>query len=85
MGSWWVVGRAAELREHSPVSPVSVLQYKYHHQPGPLSLVQECRGLALIGRELHSVATLALLCHKESIAIEGLFCLLLAGSLWHKG
>ena len=34
-------------------------------QPGPLSLVEECRGLALIGRELHVVATPALLCHKE--------------------
>ena len=34
-------------------------------QRGPLSLVEECRGLALIGRELHSVATPALLCHKE--------------------
>ena len=26
-----------------------------HNQPGPLSLVKECRGLALIGRELQSV------------------------------
>ena len=34
-------------------------------QPGPLSLVEECRGSALIGREVHSVATPALLCHKE--------------------
>ena len=34
-------------------------------QSGPLSLVEECRGSALIGRELHSVATPALLCHKE--------------------
>ena len=34
-------------------------------QPGPLSLVEECRGSALIGRELHSVARPALLCHKE--------------------
>ena len=30
-----------------------------------LSLVEECRGLALIGRELHSDAPPALLCHKE--------------------
>ena len=30
-----------------------------------LSLVEECRGLALIGRELHTDATPALLCHKE--------------------
>ena len=35
-------------------------------QPGPLSLVEECRGLALVGRELHSVA---LLCHKEPALI----------------
>ena len=35
------------------------------HQPGPLSLVQESPGLALIGRELRSVATPALSCHKE--------------------
>ena len=34
-------------------------------QPGPLSLVEECRGLALIGREVHGVATEGLLCHKE--------------------
>ena len=34
-------------------------------QCSPLSLVEESRGLALIGRELHSVATPALLCHKE--------------------
>ena len=26
---------------------------------------KECRGLTLIGRELHSVAMLALICHKE--------------------
>ena len=30
------------------------------NQPGPFSLVKECRGLALIGRELHGVATPAL-------------------------
>ena len=47
------------------------------------------RGLALIGRELHSVAMPALLCHKEPARriqspILGAFCLLLAGSLWHK-
>ena len=34
-------------------------------QCSTLSLVEECRGLALIGRELQSVATPALLCHKE--------------------
>ena len=34
-------------------------------QPGPLSLVDECRGSALIGQEDHSVATPALLCHKD--------------------
>ena len=39
--------------------------YKKLKQPGPLSLVEECRGSALIGRELHSVALPALLCHKE--------------------
>ena len=31
-------------------------------QSGALSLVEECRGSALIGLEVHSVA---LLCHKE--------------------
>ena len=41
-------------------------------QPGPLSLVQECRGLALIGRELHSVAMPALLCHKEPALLGAL-------------
>ena len=56
-------------------------------QPGPLSLVEECRGLALIGREDHSDATPALLCHKEparriqSPRHWGVFYLLLAGSL----
>ena len=34
-------------------------------QCSPLSLVVECRGLTLIGREVHSVATPALFCHKE--------------------
>ena len=34
-------------------------------QCSPLSLVEEYRGLALIGREVHSVAPPALLCHKE--------------------
>ena len=34
-------------------------------QYSPLSLVQECRGSALIGREDHSDAPPALLCHKE--------------------
>ena len=40
--------------------PTSVL-----NQPGPLSLVEECRGSSLIGREDHSDAPPALLCHKE--------------------
>ena len=34
-------------------------------QCSPLSLVEECRGSALIGREDHGVAPPALLCHKE--------------------
>ena len=34
-------------------------------QCSPLSLVEECRGSTFIGRELHSVAPPALLCHKE--------------------
>ena len=34
-------------------------------QCSPLSLVEEYRGLALIGREDHSDAPPALLCHKE--------------------
>ena len=34
-------------------------------QCGPLSLVEAQRGSALIGRELHSVAPPAILCHKE--------------------
>ena len=42
-----------------------MVPHQQPHQPGPLSLVEECRGLALIGRELHSVAAPALLCHKE--------------------
>ena len=44
---------------------VTLIQIFSINQRGPLSLVEECRGLALIGRELHSVATPALLCHKE--------------------
>ena len=51
--------------------------YSSTKQPGPLSLVEECRGWALIGQELHDVATPALLCHKE----PALGALLLAGSL----
>ena len=39
-------------------------------QPGPLSLVEEFRDLTLIGRELHSVAPPALLCHKEPARIK---------------
>ena len=58
-------------------------------QCAPLSLVEIQRGSALIGRELHSGATPALLCHKEPApriqsSLLGAFCLLLAGSLWHK-
>ena len=66
-------------------------------QPGPLSLVEECRGSTLIGREDHSVALPALLCHKEparriqSLLLGALgrkdptgLCLPYAGSLWHK-
>ena len=34
-------------------------------QCSSLSLVEECRGLAFIGREDHSVAQPALSCHKE--------------------
>ena len=34
-------------------------------QCSSLSLVEECRGLTLIGREVHSVAPPALLGHKE--------------------
>ena len=41
-------------------------------QPGPLSLVEECRGLALIGGKLHSVAMPALLCHKEPALLGAL-------------
>ena len=52
-------------------------------QSGPLLLVEECRGSALIGRELHSVAAPALLCHKESAPSWGLW-MRRAGSLWHK-
>ena len=37
----------------------------YKRQCSPLSLVEECQGSALIGRDLHSVAPPALLCHKE--------------------
>ena len=48
----------------SGVSPGQTL-LNVKEQAGPLSLVKECRGLALIGREVHSVATPALLCHKE--------------------
>ena len=44
---------------------VSEVFYKYDDQCSPLSLVEESRGLALIGREVHGVAPPALLCHKE--------------------
>ena len=74
---------------------VHVVEHGHHHlqvttyQHGPLSLVEECRGLALIGRELHSVATPALLCHKEPSLLlggplGGVIYLLLTVSLWHK-
>ena len=36
-------------------------------QPGPLSLVQECRGLALIGRELHSGEIFSWCCYAIGI------------------
>ena len=39
--------------------------WKEPGQCSPLSLVEECRGLALIGRKVHSVAPPALICHKE--------------------
>ena len=37
------------------VSPISQLKLFTLNQSGPLSLVEECRGSALIGREDHSV------------------------------
>ena len=46
-----------------PARPGQVLNFP--DQCSPLSLVEECRGSTLIGREDHSVATPALLCHKE--------------------
>ena len=36
-------------------------------QPGPLSLVEECRGLALIGRENHSVEIFSKCCYASSL------------------
>ena len=44
---------------------VGLTSDQYCAQFSPLSLVEECGGLALIGREDQSVATPALLCHKE--------------------
>ena len=46
------------------VVPVRSTTPRPCRQCSPLSLVEEGRGLALIGRELQSVATPALLCHK---------------------
>ena len=43
----------------------TVLVFVNETQCSPLSYVEECRDLALIGREFHSDATPALLCHKE--------------------
>ena len=72
------------LRQNTEVSAFTSYLWQWRHaelrvrsllglssfQPGPLSLVEKCRGLALIGWKLHSVAPQALLCR--------------AGSLWHK-
>ena len=69
---------------HSLITSGSVLAEILQYQFSPLSLVEECRGLALISREVHSVAPPALLCHKEPKPLLGLY-LLLVGSLWHKG
>ena len=44
-------------QHHDSLTPAD---YNSLQQPGPLSLVEECRGLALIGRELHSIATPAI-------------------------
>ena len=54
-----------ELMEEEGAGLFSSYTDPSRNQPGPLSLVEECRGLALIGQELHSVATPALLSHKE--------------------
>ena len=51
-------------------------------QPGPLSLVEECRGLTLIGRELHSVEIFSWCCYKEP-GMQNAPDVPLAGSLWH--
>ena len=53
-----------------------------HHQPGPLSLVQDNPGFALIGW-LYGVAMPALLCHKYTA--QGGHFLPFTISLWHKG
>ena len=47
------------------ISGLLILSVEATGQCSPLSLVEECRGSALIGRELHDVALPALLCHKE--------------------
>ena len=48
-------------------------------QCSPLSLVEECRGLTLIGRKDHSVATQTLLCHKEPTRVFACSSLVLYG------
>ena len=55
---------------HSRV-PTRLCSDCFHaQQPGHFSLVEECRGSALIGRELHSVSPQALLCHKEPAGVS---------------
>ena len=73
-----------EILAISP-QPVAISPHFSHHckrltdlvwetvdQCSPLSLVQECRSFAIIGREDHTVAP-ALLCHKEPVPIIGPF------------
>ena len=61
-------GDLTEARTGNPLVTGQIpWEWETYRQTAPLSLVQVQRGSALIGRELQSVATPVIVCHKEPV------------------
>ena len=75
-------GRPANTQTVKPSEVRGRRAVSASRQCSPLSLVEECRGLALIGREM-LLRQLSYAIKNQLVASKAL-ALLLAGSLWHK-
>ena len=66
--SLWTLGRRNReglVNHRAAITSLNMKVSDISEKKSHLSLVEECRGSSLIGRKDHSVATPALLCHKE--------------------